>query len=161
VLFRSQRVRDGFASRRWGRENLPGIENVSLEEERIQEEAFVAAYMQGMQAKAAQGDMSAAAAWLQAIKKHGGNMIDALWEVIQANPAVMAPAPGQPGPASPGMSAGAEVAALQAGGGAAPASVPGAPGQGPPSLPPLEQLLSSNARSQPRIAGAAAGAGPA
>ncbi len=102
----SQRVRDGFASRRWGRENLPGIENVSQEEQRIQEEAFIAAYMQGMQAKAAQGDMSAASAWLEAIKKHGGNMIDALWEVIQANPAVMAPAPGQPGPASPGMSAG-------------------------------------------------------
>ena len=137
---------------------MPGIENVTLEEERIQEEAFIAAYMQGMQAKAAQGDMSAAAAWLEAIKKHSGNMIDALWDIISAKPEVMAPAPGQPGPTGPGMTAGAEVAALQKG---ATASVPGAPGQGPPSLPPLEQLLGSNARAQPRIANAAAGAGPA
>lgn len=157
----SQRVRDGFASRRWGRENLPGITNVTQEEQRIQEEAFIAAYMQGMQAKAAQGDMTAATAWLQALKKKSGNMIDALWEIISAQPEVMAPAPGTPGPASPGMPAGAEVAALQKGALPGQGPVPGAPGQGPPSLPPLEQLLSSNSRAQPRIANAAAGGGPA
>lgn len=136
----SQRVRDQFASKRWGRENLPGIENVTQEEQRIAEEAFLSAYQQGMQAKAAQGDMSAAKAWLQAIKKEGGNVVDALWDIIQENPEAMAPAPGTPGPTGPGQPAQAEVTAMQKG---------GLPGQGnlpasgaPATLPPLDQVLS-------------------
>lgn len=145
----SQRVRDGFASHRWGRENLPGIENVTQEEERIQEEAFIAAYVQGMQAKAAQGDMSAAAAWLQALKKHSGNIVDALWEIISEQPGVMARAPGQPGPAPMQGSAEAEVGAMQKGGlpGGPGGPAPANPAQGGAGLPPLSELMQVNRAS--------------
>src|ERR1051326_7790687 len=138
----SQRMRDGVVSKRWVRENMEGIENITQEEKRIAEEAALAAYMQGMLTQAAQtGDLSAFGAFVQAIDAAGGNMLEALLEIVKQNPGVLQ-APLPPGPAPQQASALGAATALQKGAlpGGPGAAVPAAPGT-PGTLPPLSQLL--------------------
>jgi hypothetical protein len=137
-----QLQRSGYVSKRWVRENVDGIENITQEEERIMDEAAIAAYMQGMLAKAAQGDLSAIGAFMDARDNADGNILEALHEVIKQNPSVLQ-APGQPGPAPQQGSAAGDMLAAQKGALPGAGGTPAAPGQPPGGIPPLGQLLGS------------------
>lgn len=132
-----QRARGGYVSKRWVREQMDGIESTTAVENEIFEEAALAAFMQGMLAKAAQGDLTAVAAF-QMVLEQNQNPLLALKlmgeEALRAQENAQAPKQ-QPGPAAQPPTALGEATALKSG--ALPGTEEGLPAQGPGTLPPV------------------------
>lgn len=133
-----QRARSGYVSRRYVRENIDGIPNVTAEEERILDEAALAALVQGIFAAAANGDMGPLSAFMEVRKRHE-NPILALHEIAAAATQQAAQGGGQPGPAAMPTTAQADATALSSG--ALPGTEESLPAVDAGSLPPVAQTV--------------------
>lgn len=123
-----QKVRGGYASQRWFRENDPDIEDATEQENRILDEKMLEATMQFALQAAAQGDPEPLKA-IQQARKEGQSPLEIVANLAKAAP--VAPAGAAPEmPVAPGGNAATEALALQKGG------LPGAS----PNLPPLNEL---------------------
>lgn len=134
-----QRARGGYVPKRWVREQMDGIGNIAQIEQGLYEEAALAAFMQGMLAKAAQGDLTAVAAF-QMVLRQKKNPLLALEMMGEEALKAQAEAPAQqPGPAPMPETAQGEAAALK--GGALPGTQEGLPAGGVGATPPVSNMV--------------------